>query len=120
MEINIDDVRQMLSHVILQSENACSKIADTDIWKNEKKMICTVTINGVDIPAQDFEDTLKHFVECVERHVDVKGFDEKVEEKAHELLKNHADNALDKLYNIASQLENIENTIIPHWSRKND
>ena len=82
-----------------------------------------MTVNGVEIPAQMMEDWLQFQFESLckkaKEQYDPENFDKRVEERAKELLKEHADNALEKLEQLQNILYNSEDLLTPHWERKN-
>ena len=122
MKINIGNPNQLLSHVLLGDTEITTLVANTDKWNNEGVIEARVSFNGVDADGQLLEDALQKLFKQVEDHYseqyDADQFDQRVEEKAKALLKEHADNALEKIMKLSDQLENIEDTITPHWERK--
>ena len=121
MKVDIENPNQLLSHILLRESEIVSLIADTDKWKNEGVIEARVSFNGIDTDGQLLEDVLQKLFKQVENHYseqyDADQFDQRVEEKAKALLKEHADNALEKIRELSDQLENIEYTITPHWER---
>ena len=81
----------------------------------------TVQVNGVVIPAEVFENCLQGLMSHVESYYsktyDADNIDALVEIRAEQLLKDHADNALEKLHALCNTLESVEDTIKPHWER---
>jgi len=122
MNINIDDPKQILSHVLLSS-GICTLVADTPEWKDDKVLDVEVLVNGISIPAEDFENTLKSLIDQVETSVrnkyDADNIDKEIEDRANEILKTHANNALESLHELQQKLENVEDLLVPHWERKN-
>lgn len=97
MIIDIDNPAQLLSHLLLQNKDVVTKVTQTEKFLSEGRVEATVFFNGVELPAETLEEILKHFVKCVERSVDLDGFNDKVQAKAEEILKTHTDNILEKL-----------------------
>lgn len=123
MDINIKDPSQVLSHVLLQDRSVASKVRGTEQFQKDKTITATVQMNGVEVPASVLEDVLKRLFGQVEaryrERYSADAFDKRVEEKAKELLQQHADNALDKLHQLADVLSDSENLLTPYWERNN-
>lgn len=121
MQININDPKQMLSHVLLGDDEVVNAVTCTEEWTKDKKLTVEVSINGVKVDAESFENTLKNLFEQVENHYsevyNADNIDNLVEKKAEELIKNHADSALDKLGRLMEVIEDPENIIKPYWER---
>lgn len=122
MKININDPSQMLSHVLLGDLDVCKAVRDTKEYKADKTITPTVFMNGIEVPAESLEKALKSLFNQVEshykEHYQADAFDAKVEEKAVQLLKEHADNAIEKMHNLMMTLEDSESLLTPHWERK--
>lgn len=122
MNINIDDCSQILSHVLLEDHDLVDKITQSPEWKATTAIKAELMFNGVMVSAESFEKTLQGLFDQVETYLrekyDAANLDKLVEERAQQLLKEHADNALDKLYNLTRILEESEDLIVPHWERK--
>lgn len=122
MKINVDDPSQLLSHVLLGSREVCTAVRDSKEYKADKTIAATVLMNGVEVPAEILEAALKKLMDQVEshcrEHYQADAFDAKVEEKANQLLQEHADNAIEKMQNLMMTLEDAESFLTPHWERK--
>lgn len=117
MKINIDDNSQLLSHVLLADKNVCEVVADTENWINNGNIICTVQFNGVECPAEVLENVLQNFIKYIEKQVDYDKFEQKVEERAKEIIQEHADNVIDKMQDLLVKLQESDDLIKPHWER---
>lgn len=122
MEINIENPSQLLSHLLLEDIVVADKVRDTEAFQKDRKVTATVQMNGVEVPAEVMESVLQKLFEQVQCHYrnqyDADAFDRRVEEKAKQILQEHADNALEKLHNLTMVLEDPEHLIVPHWERK--
>lgn len=122
MNVNITDPSQILSHVVLKNTNVVEEVAETPEWKKLGEIQGTLTFNGVEVSAQVLEDALKHVFSRIETYYaeeyDADAFDARVEEKAKELLKEHAGNPLQQLHELVGRLEGIDDVLVPHWERK--
>lgn len=121
MQIDINNPNQILSHFLLKNCSICEEVSNSPEWKDGKLLTASVFVNGIEIPAQDFEDTLQELFEQVENNIkakyDVPAIDEMVEGRARSLLREHASNALEKLQEFSDTLEQVELSIKPHWER---
>ena len=121
MIIDIDNSQQILSHVLLGDIELAGKVAKTDAWKELEKIKGELTFNGVTVSSQCLEDALQKLFKQVEENIkekyDADKFDERVEERARQILKDHADNVLDKIEGIADSLREIDDVIVPYWER---
>lgn len=122
MKFNLENHQVALRHVVLQDEDLAMEIADTALWKEQGIFEAKLIINGVEIPAEVIEDTLQklysHCERFYEEKYDVSNFDDRVEERAKELLQEHADNALDRINRLAELLNDPSMLLVPHWERK--
>lgn len=123
-QVNIEDPSQIMSHILLGSFEICDMVASTKEWKDDKKMNLFVSVNGVEIGGDVFEQELKKLIDRVEESFKVKydatRLDELIEERAKELLKEHADNALEAIYNLTHRLQEAEDLLVPYWQRKKE
>ena len=121
MKVDIDNPKQMLSHLLLDNVDVVTAVAETINWNKSGEINCTVQFNDVELPASILEDVLHKLFKQVEDHYSEKyqadAFDQRVEEKAKEIVKEHADNVVEKLYNLAQVLEESGDLIKPHWER---
>lgn len=117
MKIDIENPAQLLSHVLLQNSEVATKVAETDEWKNNETITCTVQFNGVECEASVLESVLKHFIECVEEEVDVEGFNDKVQEAAKQILQERAEGIMEKLEQIQRVVDYPEDYIKPYWEK---
>ncbi|MCP4988858.1 MAG: hypothetical protein GY928_23235 [Colwellia sp.] len=121
MKFDLRNNRTMMSHLMLSDRDLCMKIRDTPLWTDGGTLEATLQINGIEVPAQVIEDFMKSLWErsCKEAKLKYDGdsFEDRVEAKARQLLKEHSGKALDKLATLTEQLNEIEETITPHWER---
>ena len=121
MKVNIDDIQQAISHLFLNDAKVCELVVDTKEWTEDGIIDCQVSFNGVKVDGSVLENTLQHFVDTIEKHFkekyDSDRLDVVIEERAKELLKEHADNALEKLYDLTRKLEESDDLLVPHWDR---
>lgn len=111
-----------LTHILLKDKETASLVANTPQWKETETIKVTVQFNGVEAPPEALEKTLHHFSEIHYKQAKEKyngvNIDKMVEEKALQLIKEQADNALDKIYELSRVLENSEDLLKPYWERK--
>lgn len=123
-QVSINNPSQIMSHVLLGSFEICDKVASTKEWKDGQKMNLFVSVNGIEIGGDVFEQELKKLIDRVEESFKVKydaaRLDELVEERAKELLKEYADNALEAIYNLTNKLQEAEDLLVPYWQRKKE
>jgi hypothetical protein len=121
MQFTLDQDQLALNHITLENRDKAVEIASTELWKTREILEACLTINGVEIPAQIVEDWLQSQFEVLckkaKENYDPENFDKRVEEKAKELLKLHADNALEKIYELQSRLEDVDSLLTPYWER---
>ncbi len=124
MKFDLRNTKTIMVHLMLGDRDLCTKISETPLWTEavDERLEATLQINGIEVPAQVMEDFMKSLWKsaCDEAKLKYDGdsFDNRVEEKARQLLKEHSGNALDKLATLTGQLNDIEETITPHWERK--
>ena len=123
MKFKFEDESAFMNHLLLESRGLATSVSKTKLWTESETLEATLQINGVDVPAEHLESFMKSLwdraVEQLRTRYKADDFDRQVEEKAKQLLKSHADNALDKLYDLTSKLEGIEDTIKPYRERDN-
>lgn len=121
MEINIENPKQLLSHFLLADIGVAEKVRKTEPFQDQRTITATVQMNGVEVPAEVFEKVLNNLLDQVKVHYreqyDADAFDRRVEDRAKQILKEHADNALDKIHNLSMVLEDSENLLTPYWER---
>jgi hypothetical protein len=122
MKFKLEDHQVALNHVVLEDAKLCMELADTPLWKDQGIFEATLFINGLSVPAELIETTLQNlYSRCEEFYkekYDVNNFDERVEARAVELLKTHADNALDKINRLTEILGEPDVQLTPYWERK--
>lgn len=122
MNFNLEDSKVFMSHILLSDEQVASAVSDTSLWINDKKLTAKLEVNGVEVPAEVLEEFIKglwgNLKTQFEREYKTKTIDQKVEEKALELLKERGDNVMDKLTNLINVLSDPENLVTPYWERK--
>lgn len=120
MKFNLDH-KVALSHLVLQNTDLAIQLADTPLWLNQGVLEATLQINGVDVPAELIEQTMQELYTRCEKYFkekyDSAKFDQRVEERAQEILKDHADNALERMYKLINVLESPDVLLTPSWER---
>jgi hypothetical protein len=110
-----------MSHVLLES-SISKDVRQTPRWTELGELVARVTVNGVSIPAEEFEACLRKFVDQIESQVrkeySADAFDEQVERKAEAILQHHADNVLETFEDLRHKLSNIGDVLTPYWERK--
>lgn len=101
MKIDIENKKQLLSHFLL-SNSVVYQITETDEFKNIKddegmgSITATVFFNDIEIPAQDFEETLQELFEQVNKYYankyDAENLDAIAEERAKEMMNDYINN----------------------------
>jgi len=117
MKIDIENPTQFLSHLLLQNSDVAKDVARSGNWQNGGEITCTVQFNGVQVPAETLEELLARFMRHVEKQVDLDSFNEKVEERAKQILSEHADNALEKIQWLTDMVDSPDMYIKPEWER---
>lgn len=121
MKFNLDNHKVALSHLVLQNTELAMQLADTPLWLNQGVLEATLQINGVDVSAELIEQTMQELYSRCEEFFKEKyestKFDQRVEERAQELLKEHADNALERMYKLINVLESPDVLLTPSWER---
>jgi ethanolamine utilization protein EutA (predicted chaperonin) len=119
--IGVSDPKVLLSRIVLQNRDIALKIAKTDMWVKDGVIEVRAVFNGIEASGEILEKALNNFVEQIDshykEHYDANKFDERVEQKAREILKEHADNALEKIDRLFEVLQDSDNIIKPHWER---
>lgn len=121
MKVTINDPEQLLSHVLYCNTDLATTIADTEQWKKEGLIEATLCFNGKEVSAQVLEDALSRFVEIIEDDVknkyDTDNIEKHIEDRARQLLREHADDALTHLGSLMHKLEDCDELLKPHWER---
>ena len=121
MNINIDNPAQILSHVLLEDKDLVNAVVSSKQWQELGEIKGTLILNDVEVSADVLENTLQSIFDQIETYTRSKynadDFDARVEEKAQELIKEHADNCLEKMGELQRVLEMSEQLIKPHWER---
>lgn len=122
MKFGLTDKNKFMTHLLLEDKNLTTEVAVTPLWTEDMVLEATLQINGVDVPAEYLESFMKglwaHAEEQLREKYNADSFDRKVEEKAEQLLKDHAGNALTQLQDLTEKLESIGEVLTPHWERK--
>lgn len=127
MKFNLEDCSVFMSHLLLEDANLAETVSHTLPWLDDQTLEATLQINGVEVPASHLEEFMKSLwkrhEESVESgHKELKrkqeDFDNQVELRAKEVLREHADDTISKLVDMQNSLHNIEDTIKPYWERK--
>lgn len=122
MLVDIHNPQQALSHVVLANTELAKALSETELWKQEAKLEAKLTVNGLEIPVQLLEDVMQDLYKRATAEIEDKygkpDIDAMVEEKAEQLLKEHADNALEKINNLVELLEAPIDLLKPYWERK--
>ena len=102
MLIEMNNPQQLLSHFMLQNSQVVESIAKTTSWVEAEKLIATVSVNGIEIPAETFEEVLQLLFQQVENYYakeyNAGNFNARVETRARELLQEK----IEDLYDIDS------------------
>lgn len=121
MRIDIDNPKQLLSHFLLANEEVATLVATTHQWTEGGVITPQITFNGVEVPAETFEKCLQHFVDQVEEQVrdacNADAFEQRVEERAEEILEKHSGGALEIMQSLTETLERYDQILTPHWER---
>lgn len=121
MKFDLEDHTVALSHVLLENKEYAFKVSDTSLWKDNGVLEAKLTINGIDFPAELIEEVLQGLYSRCENFYkekyNVNNFDDRVEERAKELLKEQADNAYERMGKLIEILDNPEVLLKPHWER---
>ncbi|AHX01086.1 hypothetical protein M316_0021 [Nitrincola phage 1M3-16] len=121
MKIDIDNPSQLLSHIMLSDREISEKVAETSNWKENGAIDAKASFNGVEVDGSVLEKVLQEFVKQIEDYFvekyDADEFDRRVEEKAEAIIKEHADNAAEKLSQLSRVLEEHERLLKPYWQR---
>lgn len=121
MKVDISNPQQIMSHILLCNTALVDKVVSTKEWTELDKLTGELTVNGVTVSAQVLEDALQTIFYQIEEHFkekyDVDKFDEHVEQKAKQLLKEHANDALNVLSDLSDKLHEAEDLLVPHWER---
>lgn len=121
MKFNLQDDQVIFSHLVLQDCACAEAVAETKKWTDERTLEAEVKVNGVVIPAEVFEkwmhDQYEMMEESFKERYDTANFDNRVEERAKELLKEHADGCLDVMYSLQQKLEEADSMLKMSWER---
>lgn len=121
MKFNLRDDQVIFSHLVLQDCACAEAVAETEAWVEEGTLEAEVKINGVVIPAEVFEkwmhDQWEMMEESFKERYDTANFDNRVEERAKELLKEQADKCLDVMYDLQQKLEQADAMLTLRWER---
>lgn len=107
---------------MLSEYDVAEKVAITPNWKDSELLEATLQINGVDVPAEVMESFMKDIWNKACKQYSEKynavNIDNLVEERAQQLLKDHADDALTKIGELTDTLNGYDNLLTPHWERE--
>lgn len=119
MKINVYTPSQMLSHFLLEDIEVAKAVSETYRFKEDDEIIATVSMNGVEVPAEVFERVLNNFWEQLERSFEEKYKDEAkaVHDAAVKMIEEQAAGVLDKLSDLEDVLRNADDIIKPYWDR---
>lgn len=117
MKFNLENPNVIFSHLVLQDHKAASAVAETEQWVEDEVLEAEVKINGVIIPAEIFEKWMQDQYTIMEEEFKVRydseKFDARVEEKARELLNEHAEGVMDAMRVLQDNLK-YNHRLFPH------
>lgn len=120
--ININDKNSLLTLLFMSTDSVVDGVCDTNNWLKDGIIQCKVSFNGVEVPAEEFEKVLDEWVKSIESHFnekyDAQNFDNRVEERANQIIKQHADGILESMANLQHVLSESEDLITPYWKRE--
>ena len=103
MIVELGNAKQMLSHVLLQDKEVCSKIAtdweDSHVERTPIVLTATLTVNGHDLPPEALESAMQELFRQVDSHyksqyADVEAL---VKSRVEELIRAKASDLVDKM-----------------------
>ena len=116
MKADINDQSQILSHALLENRDIVKAVASTEAWINNQEITVTVQFNGIDLPAEVLEETLKGISDYMDRHYrekyNVNKLEALAEARAVEIVRERAGSVLDKMSELTYLLEDIESMVI--------
>lgn len=121
MKFGLDSVEKIVNHIMLQQKTEIiKKIAET--IDRDRGMIfeAKVTINGVEIEFEKFEEWLVESYKMIhdEAKREFANLDRAVDDRVQKRLKEEAQPLIDKMNDLRYRLEDIESVLIPYWERK--
>lgn len=122
MKLDINDLNQITTRILLNADfDTVKKVSETPEWVTDKTMVAQVIVNGVEIPAQAFEDFLHDHLTILENGLrekyDADNRDREIHLAAMTLLKKEASGVIDRLYDLTHALEAIDDVLVPYWEK---
>ena len=107
MKIDTGNPKQMLSHVLLQDTNLCKKVAKEYKGAKPVEVVATVFMNGVEVSAESFEDTLKELFSQVDTHYKntYADMEKAVQKRAKQMVKDRLRGLTDQMYDLENGIE---------------
>jgi hypothetical protein len=120
MEFNLNSRERIVNHWMLQCDSELVEtIGETPEYKENRKFVAKVTINGVELP---FESLDNYFLEIYRRMEEeirdsYKDKEAEVQRRLDQRMKDEAQPILDKLRALDGVLDDVGNLIKPYWDR---
>lgn len=109
----------ILSHLVLTDEDTATEIAETSLWSEEGKLEMDIKVNGVPISTVIFREVLEMLWEQAKERADdavaASTHRQRVEEEARKIVKDSAEEIMDKMHELNSKLEYLDGMIKYPW-----
>lgn len=121
MKFGLDSVEKIVNHIMLQQKTEIiQKIAKT--IDRDRGMIfeAKVTINGVEIEFEKFEEWLMETYKQVHAaaKIEFADIERAVDNRVEKRLKDGAQKLIDKMDDLRYKLDDIESYLTPDWEKK--
>lgn len=123
MRFKIDDSGVILNHIALEGDTtSIDAIISSDLWKNESVLEAEVTVNGVKVPAENFEKCLQHLYsnlgDQLRDRYDADKFDERVQQALEKHLEEKGEGISEAMDTLRNALEDAEDIVTPYWNKE--
>lgn len=117
MKIDVDDVNQLLSHVMLQSNEVVDLVAETSDFKKHSRINAEVSFNGVKVDGSVMEEALHELFKQVKDYYrseyGADDIDKMIDQRAKELFKDRVAEFTNDMKETFDNLESKLSRI--HW-----
>jgi len=111
------DSKDILSHLVLDNDNIVDAVGGTKAWRSDGVLEAKLTVNGVDIPAEELDKLLNKMWKLAQVETGAEAFEEAVREEAKERLKAEFGKELDALNRLSRKLEDIDDLLVYSWDK---
>ena len=116
MEFTLES-KDLFSHLVLNNEYIATEVANTPEWKDEEKLVARLTVNGLEVPAEELDKLLNLMWEQAQHMAGVTEKADALKERAEQLLQDKANSIRETLNDLENRLQDIDQLLPYNWEK---